>query len=342
MKKRVRIRQTFVRLVVLLLVTIPSGLTGCASPGLARGAVAEQEHPTAGVVRSDQPHTPAQPPEALKPTRASEPFDTRVRERDGMTLVYVPAGEFEMGSRRDERARPAHTVFLNGFWIDRTEVTNAMYSAFLNAEGNQVKEGVSWLEPGAGHRGVIYGHLQESEGLFRPGSGYQDYPVIEVSWYGARAYCAWAGGRLPTEAEWEYAARGPQSLAYPWGNTFDGSLANYCDVNCPYDWRDAAFDDGSASWTAVGSYPGGASWCGALDMAGNVWEWVADRWSEGYYARSPVDNPQGPDSGTLRVARGASWFDEGRTRNVSCRKGLTPSSYRMHWVGFRCVVPDQP
>jgi len=259
-----------------------------------------------------------------------------------MTLVYVPAGQFKMGSNRDERARPVHTVALDAFWIDQTEVTNAMFAAFLSEQGNQAEEGVSWLEPGAGHRGIVYGHIEENDGLFLPEAGYEDYPVVEVSWYGAAAYCSWAGARLPTEAEWEYAARGPEGRAYPWGDTFDGSLANYCDVNCTYKWRDTGSDDGSTQWTSVGSYPDGASWCGALDMAGNIWEWTSDFWSEGYYARSPVDNPQGPDSGTLRIARGASWFDEDRQRAAYCRKALTPSSYRMHWVGIRCVVPAEP
>jgi len=282
------------------------------------------------------------PPETSGPVQVIEGFDSRIRVRDRMSMVYVPAGQFEMGNDQDERARPAHVVALDGFWIDRTEVTNAMFAAFLSEEGNQVEGGVSWLEPGAGHRGIVYGHIEEDDGLFRSTTGYEDHPVIEVSWYGAVAYCAWVGARLPTEAEWEYAARGPQARAYPWGDAFEGERANYCDVNCTYRWRDVTSDDGAAEWTTVGSYPGGASWCGALDMAGNVWEWVADWWSEDYYADSPIENPQGPDSGTLHVARGGSWFDEGRDAEVSCRTGLTPSSYRMHWVGFRCVVPAQP
>jgi serine/threonine-protein kinase len=259
-----------------------------------------------------------------------------------MVSVYVPAGRFEMGNSSDERARPVHTVAVDAFWIDQTEVTNAMFAAFLNEQGNRVEEGVSWLEPGAGHRGIVYGYIEENEGRFVPQAGYEDHPVIEVSWYGAAAYCAWAGGRLPTEAEWAYAARGPQARAYPWGDTFDGRRANYCDVNCTYEWRDVASDDGAAQWTPVGSYPAGASWCGALDMAGNIWEWVADWWSEDYYAHSPVDNPQGPAAGNLHVARGASWFDTGRNSELWRRTGLTPSSYRMHWVGVRCVVPSRP
>jgi formylglycine-generating enzyme required for sulfatase activity len=277
------------------------------------------------------------------PDSVDAPLDieTEIRTSDGMAMVYVPTGQFQMGSTFDERTKPVHSVAVDAFWIDQTEVTNAMYSAFLNESGNQVEEGVSWWEPGAGHRGIIYGHIDEVDGVFRPRSGYEDYPVVEVSWYGASAYCAWAGGRLPTEAEWEYAARGPEALVYPWGNTLDGTRANYCDVSCTYDWRDTALDDGFAYWGPVGNYPAGASWCGALDMAGNVWEWVKDWWSENYYANSPGDNPQGPDTGTLRVARGGSWFDNGGPAGVAIRAVLTPSSYRMHWVGFRCVLPAQ-
>ncbi len=94
-------------------------------------------------------------------------------------------------------------------------------------------------------------------------------------------------------------------------------------------------------WTSVGNYPEGASWCGALDMAGNVWEWVNNWWPENYYTNSLTDNPPGPESGTLRIGRGGSWYDEGWRIDSSCRKGLKSSSARMHWVGFRCVIPDE-
>ena len=279
----------------------------------------------------------SQPIEGSKPRQLPEPFDSRVRRRDGMNMVYVPGGRFVMGNSYDERARPEHTVAVDAFWIDQSEVTSAMFAEFLNELGNQAEEGVSWLEPGAGHRRIVYGHIDENDGRFSPSAGYEDHPVVEVSWYGAAAYCAWAGARLPTEAEWEYAARGPRSTKYPWGSSFDGSRANFCDVNCTYEWRDTASDDGQAMWAPVGSYPGGASWCATLDMAGNVWEWVEDWWSESYYAHSPTENPQGPDSGTLHVVRGGSWYDEGRETGLFSRTALTASSYRMHWVGLRCA-----
>ena len=305
--------------------------------------------------------TPVPPTATSEATHVLALVDTQTRSRDGMTMVYVPAGQFEMGMSgtqadqtlqvcnevngdcerewfRDEQ--PAHTVALDAFWIDQTEVTNAQFVAFLNEQGNQVEEGVSWLEPGAGTRGIVYGHIEQDDGVFHPSTGYEDYPVIEVSWYGAVAYCAWVGGRLPTEAEWEYAARGPDGSMYPWGDTFDGARVNYCDASCFEKWRDIAYNDGYAKYAPVGSYPGGASWCGALDMVGNVWEWVNDWYSS--YAHSPVENPQGPVSGTYRIMRGGSWYDERWRVCTAERKGSSASSYRMHWVGFRCVVSAHP
>jgi formylglycine-generating enzyme required for sulfatase activity len=285
--------------------------------------------------------TPTRPSEATQTNYAMDNFVTKLRPDDGMTMVYVPAGHFEMGNNSDEQARPVHSVFLDGFWIDQTEVTNSMFTTFLNNQGNQSDEGTDWLEPGAGHRGIVYGHIEYDNGAYRTEAGYEDHPVIEVSWFGAAAYCSRVGGRLPTEAEWEYAARSPQSWSYPWGNEFDGSRANYCDINCTYNWRNTGADDGFELWAPVGSYRAGASWCGALDMAGNVWEWTNDWWAEDYYRNSPTQNPPGPETGTLRVARGASWYDEGDQRPLSIRKALTSSSYRMHWIGFRCVVPEE-
>jgi formylglycine-generating enzyme required for sulfatase activity len=295
-------------------------------------------------------------------------------------MVHVTAGQFQMGMSeaqvdqamggcervRDDCERgwfsdeePAHTVALDAFWIDQTEVTNRQFAGFLNQEGNksekvtnapfaewlidhsnyssiydQVEGQVFWLEPGQ------YGLIEHSDGEFVPKSAYADFPVIEVSWHGAAAYCDWVGGRLPTEAEWEYAARGPDSALYTWGDTFDGSRVNYCDASCLERWRDTAFHDGHARWARVGSYPAGASWCGALDLLGNVWEWVGDRYDSRAYHRSPTENPRGPDSGILRVRRGGSWYDEGWGVLSTIRAGEFPSSLRVHWVGFRCVVPD--
>jgi formylglycine-generating enzyme required for sulfatase activity/predicted Ser/Thr protein kinase len=247
--------------------------------------------------------------------RALSAGDTWVRPADEMVMVYVPAGEFEMGSTEAGSAdeRPVHTVALDAFWIDRTEVTNAQYALCV---GDGVCDEVDFV----------------NDADFNGG----DYPVVGVSWYDAETYCKWVDARLPTEAEWEYAARGPENRVFPWGHDFDGTKVNYCDANCEDDWADETVDDGYALTAPVGSYPAGASWCGALDLAGNVWEWVADWYDGDYYERSPTHNSPGPEEGDGKVLRGGSWGDvpdcvRGADRNM----GLPDS--RVDYVGFRCA-----
>ena len=279
---------------------------------------------------------------ALTSTLTPAP-STWVAETDGMVMVIVPAGEFLMGSPEDEPGldaakesvrepyidpftglsddeKPQHRLYLDAFWIDQTEVTNGMYAAFLNEVGNQREGGVTWLDVKASQ--VL---IRQVAGEWQPLEGYQDHPAVEVTWYGARAYCEWAGRRLPTEAEWEKAARGVDGHRYPWGNQWPTcELANY-DGGCFL-----------RVTTKVGSYPVGKSPYGALDMAGNVWEWVADWYAEDYYARSPARNPQGPTSGEWRVIRGASWHPhQYDVRAANRAKSLPDSSNRD--VGFRCV-----
>jgi len=280
----------------------------------------------------------ATPTDTPIPTRAHTPT-TRLREKDGMVEVYVPAGEFEMGSSDEEvdyalqlcneyyedcerswleDEQPVHDVTLDAFWIDRTEATNAQYAAFLNDQGNQTEGGVTWLD--IEDEDCL---IEQSGGEFQPKSGYADYPVIEVSWYGAATYCEWAGARLLTEAEWEYAARGPEGYIYPWGNE---------DPTC-----DLAQYWGCSERTApVGSFPDGASWCGALDMAGNVWEWVADWYDSEHYERSSSSNPTGPSSGENGVLRGGSWDHYPGNLRSANRYGLDPGVTN-DITGFRCA-----
>jgi formylglycine-generating enzyme required for sulfatase activity len=236
-----------------------------------------------------------------------------------MAMVYVPGGTFQMGSESGETPeQPVHDVTLGAFWIDRTEVTNAQFAAFLNDEGNQTEGGATWLD--TEDENCL---MEQSGGEFQPKGDYADHPVILVSWYGAAAYCEWAGARLPTEAEWEYAARGPEGHLYPWGDD---------DPTCDL----AQYSDCSGRTVPVGGLPDGASWCGALDMAGNVWEWVADRYSDTYYKRSPASNPKGPTFGAKRVVRGGGWFYyPSSVRSASRYRGDPGDSG--DYVGFRCA-----
>jgi formylglycine-generating enzyme required for sulfatase activity len=264
---------------------------------------------------------------------------TRISPKDNMTLLYIPAGEFVMGSGMGgDDEKPVHTVELDAFWIDQTEVTNAMFAAFLNAEGNQVGGGVTWLD--ANDEDV---HIHWNGDRWLAESGFAMHPVIEVSWFGAQAYCSWAGRRLPTEAEWEKAASWNDmtktKYVYPWGDDFACMYGNFDDetqVN-PYIVPGPPDCDGFARTSPVGSFPAGASPYGVLDMAGNVWEWVADWYQANYYTPSQVSNPAGPASGTERTIRGGSWL----VNDFQIR-----SAYRYRYdpvlpsgnIGFRCAM----
>jgi Tol biopolymer transport system component len=254
--------------------------------------------------------------------------DTQIRASDEMVMVYVPGGEFEMGStdaeiesayseciqspvdnthceRRPRNESPLHTVILSDFWIDRTEITNAQYV-----------------------RCVENGGCRESRLADNPTYNGDNYPVAGIPWQDAADYCAWAGGRLPTEAEWEYAARGTERRIYPWGSVFDCAGGNFFD-----DFTECA--DGYANTAPVGSFPVGVSWCGALDMAGNVWEWVSDKYED--YPTAAQINPTEPSEGDQRVLRGGSWgYDQDGIRTAY--RYPVPPSANYFGVGFRCVT----
>jgi len=219
--------------------------------------------------------------------------------RDGAVMVYVPAGEFTMGSDGAGDEKPRRTVYLDGFWMYRTEVTVGQYRKFCSGTGRDMPDPPSW--------------------------GWKDdHPVVNVTWDDAKAYADWAGVSLPTEAQWEKAARGTGGREYPWGNTFDASKA-VCSVGL------------SRSSTApVGSIPSGASPCGCLDMAGNVWEWCADWYDSAYYARAPHRNPENRQASTYRVLRGGSWIlNLSLYLRAANRLYVTPG-LRGSYLGFRC------
>jgi formylglycine-generating enzyme required for sulfatase activity len=240
---------------------------------------------------------------ALKPTGENEQgFREFLRARDHAVMTEIPEGEFLMGNQRTERTPFEHLVYLSTFLIDKTTVTWRQYQAFLSDTGT----------PFPPHD---------------PYWGIQDeHPAVYVSWHDARAYCQWVGGRLPTEAEREKAARGTDRRMYPWGEeppTPDRAVFRRS-------WGNPATDP-------VGIRPQGASPYGVLDMGGNVWEWCSDWYSDDYLEASPYENPSGPETGTRRVLRGGSWDSRPDVLSASCRNFGHPG-YREGDFGFRCAM----
>jgi formylglycine-generating enzyme required for sulfatase activity len=227
---------------------------------------------------------------------------------DSQTLVWAPAGSFMMGSEdgRDDEL-PVHQVTLDGFWIGKCEVTNDQYAAFLNqAQPADVHE---WLGIDDDTCGI-----EHVGGVYQAKSQLGQYPAVDVSWYGALAYCDHYGYTLPTEAQWEYAAAGLGARTYPWGADWDQE-------KCCNFYNTGPF----GNTFPVGSFPAGASWCGALDMAGNVFEWCADWYDADYYQVSPELNPPGPADGTYKVLRGGSWRYRGNFCRTTNRVGNNPT-----------------
>ena len=256
---------------------------------------------------------------------------------DADTMVLIPAGDFEMGgndSDADHDEKPVHTVYLDAFYIDKYEVTVGQYKQFVQATG---------------HRAPDWNRVAKFSPTDR-------HPIIYVSWHDAMAYAQWAGKRLPTEAEWEKAARGGLSgQTYPWGNAApNGTQCNFADSNTAYAWSDETADDGYEDTAPVGSFP--ANGYGLHDMAGNVWEWCLDEYQADFYSSSLLRNPiAGANSVTkainnfkynnltdvFRVLRGGSWNGSAQTVRVAYRLRTSPTfSYLPS--GFRCARSVTP
>ena len=233
------------------------------------------------------------------------PVDVKTSPVDGMVQVFVPEGEFLMGIGEEHKFAnsPQHRVYLDAFWMDQVEVTNAMYLKCIRAGGCS---------------------KPVTDNIYYDQWVYRNYPMIYVVWDQAQEYCQWAGRRLPTEAEWEKAARGVDGNDYPWGND-------------PPTARLANFDE-TLILEAVPSYryPLGASPYGALNMAGNVREWVADWFDKDYYTYSPYANPTGPESGKKRSLRGGSYIENASEIAVYNRFSHNPVSAGLN-RGFRCA-----
>jgi len=313
-KKNVLPRKTNSAIIVAII-----GLVGTLGAALISSPILEKmfsrtPEPTSSASSSTETRTP--PPTTTRapatntpapPTFTPTPGIGSFIESDGVTMMFVPAGSFSMGSSETSSdERPIHAVNLSAYYIDKYEVTNAAYERCVEAGAclppNQSRSST---------RTAYYGNPE-----------FDEFPVIYVDWTMAKTYCEWRGDRLPTEAEWEKAARGTDGRTYPWGEGIACDKLNY--NNCKGDM------------TKVGSYLDGVSPYGLYDMAGNVWEWVNDWYDSNYYQSSPASNPLGPSSGQYRVLRGGSWSNFVFNVRSANRNYNTPDVIN-NLVGFRCA-----
>ena len=279
-----------------------------------------------------------------------EDHEQNVEQPDLKNMVLILAGEFLMGSPEGEGAfdeHPQHKVYLDAFYIDKYEVTNALFKEFVEATGyvtDVEREGygevwnpketwprwmlctfpdVNWRCPNSWYPNRPYPDAWENYNIVDK----MDYPAVQVSWNDAQAYCQWAGKRLPTEAEWEKVAKGIDGRKWPWGNVFNSNIEG----------ATVHANIASDSLVPVDSFPTGISLYGVYNLVGNAQEWVADWYAGDYYARSPMNNPKGPDSGVARVLRGGSWRHQKSYHVLSTARAYQVPDYSSNFVGFRCA-----
>jgi formylglycine-generating enzyme required for sulfatase activity len=280
-------------------------------------------------------------------TDVEMPVNNSVKEKDnnhradfgdGIIMEYIPPGEFEMGSNEYDNEKPPHKVYLDGYRMGKYQVTVKQFGLFVKDTGY-----VTRAESEGGAYGWTGETWEQKEDINWKNPGFKqddNHPVVCVCWNDVMEYCKWLSGKkgvnfkLPTEAQWEKAARGTDRRKYPWGNHdpyYKGKwYANYA----AHDSWEKRGEDGFEFTSPVGSYPQGASPYGLLDMAGNVWEWCYDWYDSEYYKNFPTKNPTGPESGSDRVLRGGSWYNSARYLRCSYRYYDRPS-HRNYLAGFR-------
>ena len=243
---------------------------------------------------------------------------TMVSEVDEMQLLYIPAGRFIMGSNQgDSNEKPFHEVYLDAFWMDKFEVTHDQYKLCVADRACTAPTDIS----------------------FYNNSSFKNHPVVNINWSQAKAYCQWAGRDLPSEAQWEKAARGDDERKYPWGDNYPTSdYANLCDLGCASGSKLENFSDGYSQTAPVGNFPMGSSPYEVHDMAGNVWEWVNDWYAEDYYgSQREWANPSGPMTGEEKVLRGGAWDNSERFIRSTNRGWGSPEVFGED-LGFRCAL----
>ena len=236
-------------------------------------------------------------------------------------MVLIPAGAFTMGIESYNNG-PAHRVILSDYYIDQFEVSNTLFAKFLNEKGNQEEGGKLWLDLTSLK---AKGHLHEVDGIWQPDPGYADHPVVEVTWYAAKTFCQWREARLPTEAEWEKAARDNDERRFPWGEEVSCAEANY---------RACGFDETQP----ITSYPTGISPYGVYNLAGNVSEWTADWYQP--YPEEQVVNPKGTSASArgVKIVRGGSWYSSNMYLAAYHRNTEFEPTSSFSNLGFRCVA----